>query len=134
VSTESSIAAAHAFLNVIASGTDPVDAATLFDEQLSFEIQGDEGALPWIGRHAGRGAIVEFLRDLRALTELVSFNVEDILASENRAAIVGSLDTRVKATDKHIRSPFAIILTVPNNLITRFQMLEDTFAVSNAAR
>jgi ketosteroid isomerase-like protein len=134
MSADKNLAIARAFLDDIAGGKDPAEIATLFDEQLSFEIQGDDGALPWIGKKTGRGAITDFLRDVAAMTERVSFDVEDILASESRAAIVGSLVSRVKATRRLTHSQFAIILTVSGNLITRFQMLEDSFNVSNAVR
>lgn len=67
-------------------------------------------------------------------TEPMAFEVEDILASDIRAAIVGALKTRIKATDKVIDCQFAIILTVADGLISRFQMLEDSLAVSEAAR
>jgi ketosteroid isomerase-like protein len=46
----------------------------------------------------------------------------------------GALATRIKATGRMIESDFAIILTVKDGLIARFQMLEDSFAVSKAAR
>jgi uncharacterized protein len=90
--------------------------------------------LPWIGRKTCRQAVTDFIRDIRALTEPVSFEVEDILASENRAAIIGALQTRIKATGKIIATQFAIILTITGNVVTRYQMLEDSFDVSNAAR
>jgi uncharacterized protein len=134
MSVNKNAAIARALVEGIGSGKDPADIAMFFDEQLLFEIQGDDGVLPWIGRKTGRGAIADFLRYARAMTEPVSFDVEDILASESRAAIVGSLETRVKATGKCIRSQFVMILTVSGNLVTRFQMLEDSFAVSKAAR
>ena len=90
--------------------------------------------LPWVGRKTGRDAIVHFIREIRVLTEPVTFDVEDILASESRAAIVGSLKTRIKATGRIAASQFAIILTVADGVVTRFQMLEDSFDVSKAAR
>lgn len=127
-------AVAKTFLDAIARAHDPDDIAKLFDERLLFEIQGDPSAFPWIGQRTGRRAIVDFLQDVRRLTERLSFDVEDILVSESRAAIVGSLVTSVNATGKLIRSQFAIILTVSGSLITRFQMLENSFDVSNAAR
>ena len=68
------------------------------------------------------------------MTEPVKFDVQDILASDARAVIVGELATRIKATGKVIESPFAIILTVSGGKVTRFQMLENSFAVSRAAR
>jgi uncharacterized protein len=134
MSRQQNIPIAQKVLEGIGSGQDPATIAALFDTDLLFEIQGDVGALPWIGRRTGRQAIVDFIRDLRALTEPITFDVEDILASDGRAAVVGSLKTRIKATDRIIASHFAIILTITGNVVTRFQMLEDSFDVSKAAR
>jgi uncharacterized protein len=134
MSRQQNIAIAQKVLEGIGSGQDPATIAALFDNDLLFEIQGDVGALPWIGRRTGRQAIEDFISDLRALTEPVSFDVEDILASDGRAAIVGSLKTRIKATGRIIASQFAIILTIAGQVVTSFQMLEDSFEVSKAAR
>jgi hypothetical protein len=54
--------------------------------------------------------------------------------SDHRAAIIGALETKIKATGKLTTTQFAIILTIANDMITRFQMLEDSFDVSKAAR
>jgi ketosteroid isomerase-like protein len=113
---------------------DPAVIADGFSEGVLFEVQGDEGALPWIGRRRGRSAVADFVRGVRAKTEPVRFDVTEILASDVRTVIVGALATRVKTTGKMIESDFAIILTVKDGLIARFQMLEDSFAVSKAAR
>ena len=128
------IAIAQKLLEGIGSGRDPGEIAALFDADLVFDIQGDDGVLPWIGRKTGRQAVADFIRDIRALTDPVSFEVEDILASENRAAIIGALQTRIKATGKIIATQFAIILTITGDVVTRYQMLEDSFDVSKAAR
>src|SRR5271163_3021412 len=106
------ITIAQKLLEGIGSGQNPAEIAALFDADLVFEIQGDDGVLPWIGRRTGRQAITDFVRDIRALTEPVTFDVEDILASDSRAAIIGSLQTRIKATGKITASQFAIILTI----------------------
>jgi hypothetical protein len=53
-----------------------------------FEIQGDDGVLPSIGRKTGRLAVADFIRDVSTLTKRVTVDVEDILASESRAAII----------------------------------------------
>jgi ketosteroid isomerase-like protein len=134
MSRQQNIAIAQRVLEGIGGGQDPAAIAALFDTDLLFEIQGDVGALPWIGRRTGRQAIVDFVRDLRSLTEPVAFDVEDILASDGRAAVVGSLKTRIKATERIIASQFAIILTIAGEVVTSFQMLEDSFEVSKAAR
>jgi len=134
MSRQQNIAITQKVLEGISSGQDPATLATLFDINLLFDIQGDVGALPWIGRRTGRQAIVDFIRDLRVLTEPVAFDVEDILASDTRTAVIGSLKTRIKATDRVTVGQFAIILTITGDVVTRFQMLEDTFDVSKAAR
>ena len=134
MSQQQNIAIAQKLLQGIGSGQEPSEIAAPFDADLIFEIQGDDAVLPWIGRKTGRRALADFIRDIRALTEPVSFDVEDILASDSRAAIIGSLQTRIKATGKITATQFAIILTIKGDTVTRFQMLEDSFDVSKAAR
>lgn len=68
------------------------------------------------------------------MTELLTFDVEEVLASDARAVIVGELASRIKATDKVVETAFAIVLTISGDRVIRFQMLEDSFAVSLAAR
>ena len=132
---DTNIALARQLLAGLGQGEEPERIAALFSESVVFEIPGDGEALPWIGQQrTGRKAVAEFIRGLRSLTDPVKFDVQDILASDARAAIVGELATRIKATGKVIESPFAIILTVSGGQITRFQMLENSFAVSKATK
>jgi hypothetical protein len=77
--------------------------------------------------------VADFIRDMRTLTEPVSFDIEDILTSDSRAAIIGALQNRIKATGKIIATQFAIILTITGDVVTRLQMLEESFDVSKAA-
>ena len=125
---------AQQFLDSIGAGADADEIAALFSVDVQFEVPGDVGALPWIGRKSGRRAASDFIRDTSRLIEHVRFDVQGILTDQDRAVIVGELTSRVNATGKVIESPFALILTVSEGKITRFQMLEDSFAVSQAAR
>ena len=134
MSCQQNIAFAQKLVEGIGGAQDPSEIAALFDANLLFEIQGDDGVLPWIGRRTGRQAIADFIRDIRTLNEPVAFDIEDILASDRRAVIIGALRTRIKATGKITAMQFAIILTITGDVVTRFQMLEDSFHVSKAAR
>jgi ketosteroid isomerase-like protein len=134
MSQQENIRIAQELLAGMGEGRDPAVIADGFSEDVLFEIQGDEGAFPWIGRRRGRSAVADFLRGIRSKTEPVRFDITEVLASDARAVIVGELATRVTATGKLIESDIAIILTVKDGLIGRFQMLEDSFAVSRAAR
>jgi ketosteroid isomerase-like protein len=124
---------AQEFLRLMGSDAAPAEIAKLFSETLEWDIAGDTGVLPWIGHKSGRGAITDFIRDSRAMVERISFEVHDILASDKRAVILGSLASKLKRTGKVVTTDFAIILTISNDEIVRFQMLEDSFAVSQGA-
>ncbi len=134
MSQESNIGLARELLAGIAEGRDPDALAGMFAADLRFEIQGDDGVLPWIGHQTGREAAAAFFRELWRLTEPVRFQVEDILGSPDRAVIVGELATRIRSSGTISHSQFAIILTISGALITRFQMLEDSFDLSRAVR
>jgi ketosteroid isomerase-like protein len=124
---------AQNFLQKLGAG-DSQALAHLFAEDARWEIAGDEGALPWLGKKIGREAIVDFIRDTAALITSESLNVHDILANEHRALILGDLASVVKATGKRIETSFVLVLEVDDGLITSFRMLEDSFTVSQAAR
>jgi hypothetical protein len=134
MSQEQTTRIAQQLLTSMGGGAEPGEIATLFSVDVEFEIAGDIGALPWIGRNSGRSAASDFIRDTRRLIERIRFDVQDILAAENLAVILGELVSRINATGKMVESAFALILTVSGGEITRFQMLEDSFAVSRAAR
>jgi ketosteroid isomerase-like protein len=134
MSYQNNIAIAQKLLAGIGGGEDPDILAQMFDQDLKFEIQGDVGVLPWIGHQDGRHAAAAFFREIRILTESLKFDVEDILGSDNRVAIIGALETRIKSSGNIMKSQFAIILTIANGNIIRFQMLEDSFALSCAVR
>jgi ketosteroid isomerase-like protein len=134
VSQEQTARIAQQLLTYIGAGAEPNEIAALFSADVQFEVPGDVGALPWIGRRTGSAAVSDFIRGTRHLIERVRFDVQGILADEGRAVIFGDLASKVNATGKIIESPFALILNVSDGKITRFQMLEDSFAVSRAAR
>ena len=112
MSRERNIEIANTLLEGIGSGFDPGEIAASFAEDLVFEIQGEDGVLPWVGHKTGRHAMADFMRDQRALTEPLAFDVEDVLASERRAVVIGTLRTRIKATYRIAASQFALVLTI----------------------
>ena len=65
---------AQQLLAGIGAGTDPDEIAALFSVDVQFEIQGDVGALPWIGQKTGRSAAADFIRDTRRLIEQLRFD------------------------------------------------------------
>jgi ketosteroid isomerase-like protein len=134
VSRTANLQIAEQFLKLMAEQASPDRIADMFDHDLVFEIPGDDGALPWIGRKSGRRSIVDFITGLRALTEPQKMDVRDVLASDGRAVILADVVTKVKATGKTIDSATAIVLEISDGKIQRFLMIEDSFDVSRKAR
>ena len=134
MSQEQTVRIAQQLLAQTGSGAEPDEIAGLFSTDVQFEVPGDVGALAWIGRRTGRGAVSEFIQGTRLLLERVRLDVEGILANDDSAVILGDLASKLNATGRIIESPFALILHISDGKIARFQMLEDSFAVSRAAR
>ncbi|MBC8750432.1 MULTISPECIES: nuclear transport factor 2 family protein [Paraburkholderia] len=131
---QENIRLAQQFLEKIGSGASGVEIAALCTPDLDWNIPGDSGVLPWVGHKTGREAMSDFVRDTQTTIERVRLDIKDVLASDERAVILGHLQTRINATGKLIDSAFAIILTFADGKIASFLMLEDSFATSMAAR
>ncbi|VWD57301.1 ketosteroid isomerase [Burkholderia lata] len=134
MSSQDNLRLAHLFLQKMSSGASAEEIASLCTPDLDWKIPGDAGVLPWVGRKKGRDAIADFIRDTQTMIERIGLDIEDVLASDDRAVILGHLKTRVSATGRLIDSAFAIVLTFSGEQIASFLMLEDSFAVSAAAR
>ncbi|MFC3654040.1 nuclear transport factor 2 family protein [Dyella humi] len=134
MSVKKNLDIAQQFLAKLGGGASPDEIAKLFSANLDWDIPGDTGVLPWIGHKTGRGAVVEFVRDTGRMIERLGLEIHDVIASDERAIIFGELATRIKSTGKVIEQAFAIVLTISGGEITRFLMLEDSFATANAAR
>lgn len=134
MSSQKNLHLAQQFLEKMGSGASADEIAALCTPDLDWNIPGDSGVLPWIGHQTGPKAMADFVRDTQAMIERVSLDIKDILANDDRAIVLGHLQSRVKATGKLIDTTFAFVLTFADTKIASFLMLEDSFAVSVAAR
>jgi hypothetical protein len=134
MTSQTNLRLAEQFLGKLGSGASAEEIAALCTPDLDWNIPGDDGVLPWVGHKTGSSAIAEFVRDTQTMIQRESLEVHDVLASEQRAIILGHLRTRITATNKLIDGAFAIVLTFSGDKIATFLMLEDSFATSNASR
>lgn len=111
---------------------DPVEISNLFSENIDWNIPGYVEMVPWIGKKKGRFGVASFYQQIRELLESVRFEINEILIKENRAVVLGYLESRVKSTGKLMQTEFAFDLTVKREQIVRFRMFEDSFTVSQA--
>ena len=131
---EQNKALAQRFLAAMGRREEPEKIASMFSEDVAFEIPGDTGVLPWVGRYRGRPAVVEFVTSLRRLTTPLWFNVKDVLANETRAVVVVDLATKLNGTSETIETEACIVMEIREGLIHRYLMTEDSFEVSRKAR
>ena len=82
---------AREFLKRLQMRAAPAEIAELFSQTVEWEIAGDTGVLPWIGKKSGRKAVVDFLNDTGSMIERLGLEVQDVLAGQDRAVIIGSL-------------------------------------------
>ena len=134
MNSQTNLRLAEQFLGKLGSGASADEIAALCAPDLDWNIPGDTGVLPWVGHKTGSAAMAEFVRDTQTMIQRESLEIHDVLASEQRAVILGHLLTRITATTKLIDSAFTIVLTFSDAKIASFLMLEDSFATSNAAR
>jgi ketosteroid isomerase-like protein len=134
MTSQTNLRLAEQFLGRLGAGASADEIAALCMPDLDWKIPGDTGVLPWVGHQTGSAAIADFVRDTQTMIQRESLEIHEILASEQRAVILGHLRSRVTATGKLIDSDFAIVLGFSGEKLASFLMMEDSFAVSTAAR
>lgn len=106
------------------------DLTNLFSEQVDWYIPGDEQSVEWLGRRENKQQVQDFYETLWSQTEPVSANIDNLFFKENNAVITGEFSTRMLKTNKMVDSLFCIQIRVENNLIVKYRLLEDSYAVS----
>ena len=134
MSESQNFAIAQDFLERMGKGDSTEKVAELFSEPLDWHIPGDVGAQPWLGKQKGRQAVIDFISNTGAMITREKLEVHDILGNDTKAIILGKLGSRLNANGNRIETDFAVILTISDGLISRYLMLEDSFAVSQASR
>lgn len=114
------------------TGRELDELSALFSEDIDWFIPGDETKAPWLGKRNSRQEIVDFYKLLWKNTEAVSAEVSNIYIDDTSAIIAGEFSTRMLQTGKVVDSLFFIHLTVENDLIVKYRLLEDSYAVSKA--
>lgn len=132
--TDHTRAIVHSLFDRLAEGASPRELAEHFDENVDWFIPGDTSVVPWIGQKTGRGGVAEFYQQLRDLTTPVEFTINRIVVEGSSAVVIGHLITTINSTGRRIDSDFAFDIEVSGDLITRYHMFEDTWAVSEAVR
>jgi ketosteroid isomerase-like protein len=104
----------------------------LFAETVDWYIPGNEAVAPWTGKRKSRQEAKEFFRLLWQNTEPLSATIDKIFIDGNDAVISGEFSTRMLQTGHVVDSLFFIQIKAEDEVIVRYRLLEDSFAVVRA--
>lgn len=108
------------------------ELTALFSDNVDWYIPGDTTKAAWLGRRSNRQEVADFYELLWKSTEPISVNVENVFINKNQAVIAGEFSTKMLETGKVVDSLFFILMTVEDDLIVRYRLLEDTLYVSKS--
>jgi ketosteroid isomerase-like protein len=111
----------------------PEKIASVVSEKVDWYIF-ESKYMPWTGHRSKREEISELFKTL--FTYFVEgsdkFESQSFLLRGNQVAVFGMVERTVKKTGKHFKMPFAMHITIENNLITQFSMYEETLIIEKA--
>ncbi|MEX0928698.1 MAG: nuclear transport factor 2 family protein [Balneolales bacterium] len=105
---------------------------SLFNEKVDWFIPGNQALAPWTGKRETKQEVKAFFELLWINTETLSAEIDHVLAEGKVAIAAGSFSTRMLQTGNIVESPFSIYIEIEEGLITKYRLLEDSFAVSVA--
>lgn len=104
----------------------------LFSDKVDWLVPGNQSLAPWVGQRQTRDEIKTFFQLLWQNTEPISANISAIMIEGFQAMITGNFASRMLATNAVFESLFFISLTIENNRIVSYRLLEDTYGLVKA--
>lgn len=101
----------------------------LFADEVDWYIPGNQAVAPWTGKRSNKQEIMDFFRLLWKQTIPIAANIDHIFVDGKKAVISGDFKTGMLQTDKICDSLFFIQVTVENEKIVKYYLLEDSHAV-----
>ena len=101
---------------------------------LNFDNPELHKVMPWAGTNRGPQSIVDAFNGIGKVWETKAFEVRDVIANEQAAALFGSFTYKARVLGKEITSPFALLAKVANGKISYVQFMEDTFGTAASFR
>jgi ketosteroid isomerase-like protein len=118
------------FFNAFANG-DIAGILCAFHDNVEI-IAAGPSSVPWYGTYHGKAGVEAFLTALGGNVEPQKFEVHTLFGHEQTVVAAGALAHRVPATGKLFASDWALLCTIQDDTIIRYQFFEDTAAAAEA--
>jgi ketosteroid isomerase-like protein len=108
------------------------ELVSLFSENVDWYVPGDENKGAWLGKRKGNKAVADYYELLWKNTTTITAQLDHIFVDKDDAVITGELSTTMIATGKPFDSLFFIRMHVEHGKITKYRLLEDSYAASQS--
>lgn len=118
------------FLSLLSARNEAI--VNLFSEVIDWDIQGNEKKAIWIGKLKSKNEVANFFKLLWENIKPLSANIDDVLINNNKVGIFGNFSVIMNKSGIQINSNFSIYLVITAGKITKYRLLEDSYAVSES--
>lgn len=101
-------------------------------DNVKWNTPGPKSILPWAGNREGKASVGEFFSKLDKETTFTRFEAKEFIENGDKVVALGIMEGTSKRTGKSSQSEWAMIFTVRNGKITKFQEYSDTYAAVQA--
>ena len=105
------------------------DILPLFADNVDWYIPGNETLAPWLGRRSTKADVAEFYTMLWQHTMPISGEIFHSMTQGNVTLTSGRFMVKMLQTDRIYESLFFTEITVENNLITKYRLLEEGYGL-----
>ena len=103
------------------------------DNSITFTVPGTQ-ANPLAGTRRGLAAMKQFYADLASIVDLNVFEPREYIAQGNKVVVLVHYAGTFRSTGRRMEADSAMVWTLENGKVVRFQEYTDTEAAANAAR
>lgn len=106
------------------------DITDLFAEVVDWDLPGNAGKFPWVGKRNTKAEIKDFFKELQANIVSESFELEFIAVNGENAVAVGQLTSKILQYNQSFSTAFTITFKVVNGKIVKYHFLEDSYKLN----
>jgi ketosteroid isomerase-like protein len=128
---ENNLATVKSLYAAFGLGDIPTLFAALADD-VEWILPGPPELIPFAGRHRGPDGVMQFFATLNETLEFEKLEAEDFFVKGDKVVVLGRSRTRMKANARAVENDWAAAITLRDGKVARYQIYEDTAALTSA--
>ena len=87
--------------------------------------------IPFSGTYRGRQEVIEFNRQLKETVDIISFEPQQYIIDENKAAVMGKVLQKIRRNEELVRQSWVHVFSLCNNRIKKVDVFTNTAHVAS---